>query len=62
MDYQWSLCRNARKIVKMSGGFYCGLIEVKGKKAFVINGFFMRMRAKFTKVYMSSVGITIISF
>jgi len=49
LDYLWSLSKNGRKRVKLGGGFYCGLIETKGKHIYVINGFFMSMRAKFTK-------------
>jgi hypothetical protein len=37
--------------VKFGGGFYCGLLEVAGKDPiYVINGFFMTMRAEYTKV------------
>jgi hypothetical protein len=33
---------------KFGGGFYCGKIEVEGKKAiYVFNAFFMSMRSKF---------------
>jgi hypothetical protein len=36
------------KKVKFGGGFYCGLVEIAGKKPiYVFNGFFMSMRSKF---------------
>jgi nucleoside diphosphate kinase len=36
------------KKVKFGGGFYCGLVNIPGKKPlYVFNGFFMSMRAKF---------------
>lgn len=38
------------KKVKFGGGFYCGLVEIPGKKPlYVFNGFFMAMRSKFVK-------------
>ena len=39
------------KLVKLGGGFYCGLIDsVEGKPPiYVFNAFFMAMRAKFTR-------------
>lgn len=38
------------KKVKFGGGFYCGLINVPGKKPiYVFNGFFMSMRSKFVQ-------------
>ena len=44
LDALWSKCRK----VKFGGGFYCGLIDVPGKKPiYVFNGFFMEMRSKF---------------
>ena len=40
--------KKAKKLVKFGGGFYCGLIEIKGKQpVYVFNGFFMQMRSKF---------------
>lgn len=45
----WAECKKAKKMVKLGGGFYCGLIEVPGKApCYIFNGFFMSMRAKFT--------------
>ena len=38
----------AKQLVKFGGGFYCGLVEMGGKKLYVFNGFFMSMRSKFT--------------
>jgi nucleoside diphosphate kinase len=49
LDTQWGICKKAKKLVKFGGGFYCGLIEVKGKDPlYIFNGFFMSMRNKFT--------------
>jgi len=49
MDAQWGICKKSKKLVKLGGGFYCGLIEIKGKESiYVFNGFFMSMRNKFT--------------
>ena len=49
MDKQWAACKKAKKLVKLGGGFYCGLVEVAGKTPlYVFNGFFMEMRSKFT--------------
>lgn len=39
--------RDDTKVVKFGGGFYCGLISMKGKRRYVFNGFFMSMRSKF---------------
>lgn len=44
LDAAWA---KAKK-VKFGGGFYCGLVEIPGKKPlYVFNGFFMAMRSKF---------------
>merc|ERR1711972_192541 len=49
LDKAWAAAKKADKLVKFGGGFYCGLIEVDGKKPiYVFNGFFMSMRSKFT--------------
>jgi nucleoside diphosphate kinase len=49
MDKQWGVCKKTNKLVKLGGGFYCGLVEMKDKPPmFVFNGFFMAMRSKFT--------------
>merc|ERR1712078_978701 len=49
MDKHWGLCKEAGKLIKFGGGFYCGLIEIEGKEPiYVFNGFFMSMRTKFT--------------
>lgn len=45
----WAKCKKDKKMVKLGGGFYCGLIEVTGKPSiYAFNGFFMSMRGKFT--------------
>lgn len=49
MSSLWSACKKADKLVKFGGGFYCGLVEMQGKKPiYVFNGFFMSMRNEFT--------------
>lgn len=49
LDELWGLCKKNNKLVKLGGGFYCGLVEVQGKTpVYIFNGFFMSMRAKFT--------------
>jgi len=48
LDSEWAKAKKADKLVKLGGGFYCGLIELAGKPSiFVFNGFFMSMRSKF---------------
>ena len=49
LDKAWTAAKEAGKLVKLGGGFYCGLIDtVPGKDAiYVMNGFYMAMRAKF---------------
>jgi len=50
MNTAWGKAKDAKKLVKMGGGFYCGLVEVEGKEPlYIFNGFFMAMRSKFTK-------------
>merc|ERR1719215_1467810 len=50
MNNAWGKAKDAKKLVKMGGGFYCGLVEVEGKEpVYIFNGFFMSMRSKFTK-------------
>jgi len=50
LDKEWAKCKDAKKLVKFGGGFYCGLIEMEGKTPlYIFNGFFMSMRAKFTQ-------------
>jgi nucleoside diphosphate kinase len=49
MNAVWGKAKDAKKLVKFGGGFYCGLVEVEGKDPlYIFNGFFMSMRAKFT--------------
>ena len=49
LDAAWGRAKKADKLVKLGGGFYCGLIDtVPGKPpVYVFNGFFMSMRSKF---------------
>jgi hypothetical protein len=44
LDAAWQA---SPKVVKFGGGFYCGLVELNGKKLYVFNAFFMTMRSKF---------------
>lgn len=54
MAKAWSDCKSANKLVKLGGGFYCGLIEMPGKTPlYVFNGFFMSMRSGFTRPGLS---------
>eukprot|EP00933_Yihiella_yeosuensis_P055054 TRINITY_DN536_c0_g1_i1.p1 TRINITY_DN536_c0_g1~~TRINITY_DN536_c0_g1_i1.p1 ORF type:complete len:334 (+),score=115.92 TRINITY_DN536_c0_g1_i1:69-1070(+) len=49
MNSAWGACKKAGKLEKFGGGFYCGLIDLPGKKPiYVFNGFFMSMRSAFT--------------
>merc|ERR1712003_308851 len=49
MDVEWAKAKKANKLVKFGGGFYCGLVEMSGRKPiYVFNGFFMTMRSAFT--------------
>jgi hypothetical protein len=47
LDAAWN---KAEKVVKFGGGFYCGLVSMKGKPdLYVFNAFFMTMRSKFVE-------------
>eukprot|EP00403_Amphidinium_massartii_P040754 CAMPEP_0178435786 /NCGR_PEP_ID=MMETSP0689_2-20121128/34108_1 /TAXON_ID=160604 /ORGANISM="Amphidinium massartii, Strain CS-259" /LENGTH=332 /DNA_ID=CAMNT_0020057871 /DNA_START=27 /DNA_END=1022 /DNA_ORIENTATION=+ len=49
LNTAWASAKKAGKLVKFGGGFYCGLVEMPGKKPlYVFNGFFMSMRSNFT--------------
>ena len=55
MDTCWAAAKKAGKLVKFGGGFYAGLVTPPAASApassgtFVINGFYMAMREKYTK-------------
>ena len=51
LDAAWAKAKKAGKLVKLGGGFYCGLIDtIPGKEPiYVFNGFFMSMRSKFVQ-------------
>jgi len=49
LNTAWALTKKENKLVKFGGGFYCGLVSMKDKEFYVFNGFFMNMRAAFTK-------------
>jgi hypothetical protein len=44
LNKAWQSCN---KVVKLGGGFYCGLIKYKDQECYVFNAFFMTMRSKF---------------
>jgi nucleoside diphosphate kinase len=48
LNKAWAAAKKANKLVKFGGGFYCGLVNYKGKELYVFNGFFMSMRSAFT--------------
>jgi len=48
LNKAWAESKKAGKLVKFGGGFYCGLVKVKGQQLYVFNGFFMSMRSAFT--------------
>mmetsp|Transcript_36902 Transcript_36902/g.80956 ORF Transcript_36902/g.80956 Transcript_36902/m.80956 type:complete len:321 (-) Transcript_36902:210-1172(-) len=49
MAEAWGEAKFAKKLVKLGGGFYCGLVEIEDKEpVYIFNGFFMSMRSKFT--------------
>jgi len=50
MDEAWAKAKADKNLIKFGGGFYCGMVIVEGKEPiYVLNGFFMAMRSKFTK-------------
>eukprot|EP00670_Eutreptiella_braarudii_P011209 CAMPEP_0174326566 /NCGR_PEP_ID=MMETSP0810-20121108/13988_1 /TAXON_ID=73025 ORGANISM="Eutreptiella gymnastica-like, Strain CCMP1594" /NCGR_SAMPLE_ID=MMETSP0810 /ASSEMBLY_ACC=CAM_ASM_000659 /LENGTH=627 /DNA_ID=CAMNT_0015440227 /DNA_START=25 /DNA_END=1905 /DNA_ORIENTATION=+ len=52
MDKRWAAAKDAGKLVKFGGGFYAGLVTpptAASSRTFVINGFYMAMREKYTK-------------
>jgi len=49
LDTLWANAKKDKKLAKFGGGFYCGEIESGDKKIYVMNGFFMSMRAKFVE-------------
>jgi hypothetical protein len=36
-------------VVKLGGGFYCGLVTIHGQSLYVFNAFFLQMRSKFVQ-------------
>jgi len=45
----WAEAKKKDKLVKLGGGFYCGLVEVQGQTPiYVFNAFFMTMRSQYT--------------
>jgi len=50
LDREWTECRKAKQCIKLGDGFYCGLVEPRNGKPpiYVINGFYMAMRATYT--------------
>ena len=49
MAEAWGKAKDDKKLVKLGGGFYCGLCTAGDKELYIMNGFFMSMRSKFTK-------------
>ena len=50
LDGAWREAEAQSKVVKLGGGFYCGLLSYKDcKPMYVFNAFFMQMRDKFVK-------------
>jgi len=45
LDKRWSAIDKKKELVKFGGGFYCAKVE----GIFIINGFYMAMRGKFTE-------------
>jgi len=46
----WAAAKKNNKLVKLGGGFYCGLVELDGKPPiYVFNAFFMSMRSEYTQ-------------
>ena len=52
LDTKWAAAKAANKLVKFGGGFYCAEVE---PGCYVLNGFFMAMRAKYTMPRCASV-------
>jgi len=49
LNQAWSQAKKNNKLVKLGGGFYCGLVEMPGKDPiYVFNAFFMSMRSQYT--------------
>jgi len=46
LDAKWSVIDKKTDLVKFGGGFYCGKLD---EDMYVINGFYMAMRGKFTE-------------
>lgn len=44
LDAKWSTLKRGKTLIKFGGGFYCGQVD----GIFIINGFYMSMRGKFT--------------
>ena len=44
LDAKWSTLTRGQNLIKFGGGFYCGKVE----GIYVMNGFYMAMRGKFT--------------
>ena len=50
LDGAWREAEAQSKVVKLGGGFYCGMLSYKDcKPLYVFNAFFMQMRDKFVK-------------
>ena len=49
LDSAWKEAEKGNRIVKLGGGFYCGLLKIGAKSLYVFNAFFMSMRNKFVE-------------
>mmetsp|Transcript_99053 Transcript_99053/g.206472 ORF Transcript_99053/g.206472 Transcript_99053/m.206472 type:complete len:898 (-) Transcript_99053:20-2713(-) len=50
LEKAWNEAKDDLRMVKLGGGFYCAKIEIEDKEPiYVLNGFFMGMRAKYTR-------------
>ena len=49
LDEAWRKAEKENLVIKLGGGFYCGLVSVGEKRPalYVFNAFFMSMRSKF---------------
>jgi len=45
LDEKWSSLKRGENLIKFGGGFYCGKVD----NIYVMNGFYMAMRAKYTE-------------
>jgi len=49
LNVEWAKTKKSKQLIKFGGGFYCGKIPSGKDFIYVINGFYMSMREKYTK-------------